>query len=159
METEATNRNRPQWQTGQTAAVDDLKRLRMQRELGRRYLPFLKTLADFDIACEVGLHEVSGAPLTVKQLMLLDIAPAVTVFRRLDRLCAYGAVLRTQSNRDRRVHELRLAPDVHRLFAVYLRPETLDAVQAASSSAVSKLRLSAPSSQAVECLNAAPRRG
>lgn len=141
MEREATAGNRQQPHIGPTAGVDDLVQLRTQRQLGRRYLPFLKTLADFDIACEVGLHELRGAPLTVKQLMLLDIAPPVTVFRRLDRLCAHGAVLRTQSNRDRRVHELRLAPDVHRLFALYLRPEALDAVQAAGCSAVINLRL------------------
>jgi hypothetical protein len=52
--------------------------------------------------------------------MLLDIAPAVTVFRRLERLCACGAVLRTRSTRDRRVHELRLSPDVHRMFGLFL---------------------------------------
>ena len=120
MESEATSESRQEWQTGSKSEVDDLFRLRTQRELRRRYLPFLKTLADFDIACEVGFQEASGAPLTVKQLMLLDIAPAVTVFRRLERLCACGAVLRTRSNRDRRVHELRLAPDVHRMFGLFL---------------------------------------
>lgn len=120
----ATSRNGRDWRSPEAnAEVDALARLRAQRELCRRYLPFLKTLADLDIACQVGLHELSGAPLTVKQLMLLDIAPAVTVFRRLERLCTCGAVLRTQSSRDRRVHELRLAPDVHHRFAMYLRSD------------------------------------
>ena len=101
--------------------VSDLMQLRTRRQLGRRYLPFLKTWADFDIACEIGYHELCGTPLTVKQLMLLDIAPSVTVFRRLERLCTFGVVLRTRSLRDGRVHELRLTPAVHRLFAMYAR--------------------------------------
>lgn len=110
-----------QLRSERTLVANDLCQLRAQRQLGRRYLPFLKTLSDFDIACEVGYHELSGTPLTVKHLMLLDIAPAVTVFRRLERLCAFGVVLRTRSPRDGRVHELRLSPAVHRLFAMYVR--------------------------------------
>src|SRR5262245_42841716 len=97
----------------------DLEPFRHQRLLAKRYLPFLKTLAHFDIAAEVGFHELSLTPLTVKQLLLLELAPPVTVFRRLNRLCELGVVVRTRSTRDRRVHELRLSPAVHRLFAVY----------------------------------------
>ena len=102
-----------------SADAGDLARFRTRRELGRRYLPFLKTLADFDIASEIGLHELTGPPLTVKQLLLLDLAPSVTVLRRLDRLCTLGVVSRTRSLTDGRVNELRLAPAVHQLFAVY----------------------------------------
>ena len=98
---------------------DDLEQFRRHRVLAKRYLPFLKTLTDFDIAAEVGFHELSGTPLTVKQLLLLELAPPVTVFRRLNRLCEMEILLRTQSQRDRRVHELRLSPPVHRLFALY----------------------------------------
>ena len=101
------------------ADASDLARFRTRRELGRRYLPFLKTLADFDITSEIGLHELTGPPLTVKQLLLLDLAPSVTVLRRLDRLCTLGVVSRTRSLTDGRVNELRLAPAVHQLFAVY----------------------------------------
>ena len=123
-----------------TLEVSDLMQLRTRRELGRRYLPFLKTWADFDIACEIGYHELCGTPLTVKQLMLLDIAPSVTVFRRLERLCTFGVVLRTRALRDGRVHELRLTPAVHRLFAMYARCEAhpgdaaTDTVRAATES-------------------------
>ena len=97
----------------------DLEPFRRHRLLSRRYLPFLRTLADFDITSEVGFHELSATPLTVKQLLLLELAPPVTVFRRLNRLCDLGIIVRTRSIRDRRVHELRLAPAVHRLFAMY----------------------------------------
>ena len=102
-----------------SADASDLARFRARRELGRRYLPFLKTLTDFDIASEIGLHELTGPPLTVKQLLLLDLAPSVTVLRRLDRLCTLGVVSRTRSLTDGRVNELRLAPAVHQLFAIY----------------------------------------
>ena len=105
--------------TARTADATDLARFRARRELGRRYLPFLKTLNDFDIAAEIGLHELTGPPLTVKQLLLLDLAPSVTVLRRLDRLCNLGVVSRTRSLSDGRVNELRLAPAVHQLFAIY----------------------------------------
>ena len=101
----------------------DLEPFRQHRLRSRRYLPFLKTLADFDITSEIGFHELSGCPLTVKQLLLLDIAPPVTVFRRLNRLCDLGIIVRTHAPRDRRVHELRLAPAVHRLFAIYTHPD------------------------------------
>lgn len=110
-----------------SALPSDLATFRARRELSRRYLPFLKTLTDFDIASEIGLHELTGPPLTVKQLLLLDLAPAVTVLRRLDRLCTLGVVSRTRSLHDGRVNELRLSPAVHQLFAVY-------ATQAAASS-------------------------
>ena len=105
--------------TKASADATDLARFRARRELGRRYLPFLKTLTDFDIATEIGLHELTGPPLTVKHLLLLDLAPAVTVLRRVDRLCNLGVISRTRSLTDGRVNELRLAPAVHQLFAVY----------------------------------------
>jgi hypothetical protein len=105
--------------TTRTADATDLARFRARRELGRRYLPFLKTLVDFDIASEIGLHELTGPPLTVKQLLLLDLAPSVTVLRRLDRLCNLGVVARTRSLSDGRVNELRLAAAAHQLFAIY----------------------------------------
>ena len=104
----------------------DLEPFRHQRLLAKRYLPFLKTLADFDIASEIGFHELALTPLTVKQLLLLEVAPPVTVFRRLNRLCELGVVARTRASRDRRVHELRLSPAVHRLFAMYSHREGSD---------------------------------
>jgi hypothetical protein len=102
-----------------TADANELALFRTRRELGRRYLPFLKTLTDFDIASEVGYHELTGPPLTVKQLILLDLAPSMTVFRRLERLCNLGVVARTRSASDGRVNELRLTPAVHQLFAAF----------------------------------------
>ena len=91
--------------------------MRERRELERRYLPFLKTVVDFDICCEIGYQQLAGSPLTVKQLLLLRLAPPVTVFRRLERLCNLEVISRAQSQRDRRVHELRLTPGALQLIA------------------------------------------
>ena len=102
-----------------SSAVQDFESIRERRDFERRYLPFLKTVADFDICCEIGYHQLAGSPLTVKQLLLLKLAPPVTVFRRLERLCKLDIVSRVRSPRDRRMHELRLAPGVLQLFTSY----------------------------------------
>jgi len=99
--------------------LQDFRALKHRRAIERELLPFLRTAVDFDIVCEVGFHELTLAPLTVKQLILLDLAPQMTVFRRLNRLCNLGMVLRTRSLRDARVHELRLAASVHPLLERY----------------------------------------
>lgn len=98
-----------------------LEPFRRHRRLAKQLLPFLKSLNDFDIASEIGFHELSGTPLTVKRLLLLNLAPQITVFRRLDRLCTLGVVVRTRATHDKRVHELRLSPAVHQLIAMYCK--------------------------------------
>lgn len=101
--------------------IESFESIRQKRAYERRFLPFLKTVVDFDIACETGFHQLAGTPLTVKHLLLLNLAPPATVLRRLDRLCALEVVVRTRSRRDGRCHEVRLAPDTLRLFANYGR--------------------------------------
>jgi hypothetical protein len=103
--------------------LESFESIRQRRAYERRFLAFLKTVVDFDIACEIGFHQLAGTPLTVKHLLLLRLAPPATVLRRLDRLCDLAIVVRTKSRRDGRVHELRLAPDTLRLFANYGRGE------------------------------------
>lgn len=100
-------------------AVQDFQALRQRRSVEKQLLPFLKTAVDFDIFCEVGFHELIHAPLTVKHLILLDLAPQMTVFRRLNRLCELNIIVRTRSMRDGRVHELRLAAAVRPLLTRY----------------------------------------
>ena len=110
---------------GSSRADSQLKGFASVREMRayeRRYLPFLKTVVDFDLTCEIGYHQLARTPLTVKHLLLLRVAAPATVMRRLDRLCAMGIVLRTRARHDGRVHELQLAPSVLRLFAAYARP-------------------------------------
>ena len=91
--------------------------IREKRAYERRVLPFLKTIVDFDIACEIGYHQLAGCPLTVKQLLLVSLAPPATVMRRLDRLCALGIVERRRSLRDGRVHELQLTAQIMKLMS------------------------------------------
>ena len=104
-----------------TAAVSaqDFRLLKHRRLMERKLLPFLKSTVDFDIVCEVAFHELSGTPLTVKHLVLLGYAPQMTIFRRLNRLCELGIIMRTRAARDARVHELRLATSVRSLLMSY----------------------------------------
>ena len=91
--------------------------IREKRAYERRVLPFFKTIVDFDIACEIGYHQLAGCALTVKQLLLVSLAPPATVMRRLDRLCVLGIVERKRSLRDGRVHELLLAGEILQLMS------------------------------------------
>src|SRR4029450_6273495 len=101
------------------AQLQDFQSLKEKRSFERQYLPFLKTVVDFDIACEVGYHQLADTPLTVKHLLLMNLAPPVTVFRRLARLCKLGVITRVRSRRDLRVQELRLSPGVLSLYSNY----------------------------------------
>src|SRR5262245_42953969 len=78
--------------------LQDFETVREKRAYERRFLPLLKTVVDFDLACEIGYHQLVGCPLTVKQLLLLNLAPPATVLRRLDRLCVLGMVERGRSS-------------------------------------------------------------
>jgi hypothetical protein len=93
--------------------------IRKRRAFHRRHFQFLKTVVDFDITCEIGYSQLMGRPLCVKQLLLLNLAPAVSVVRHLDKLCRANVVTRTPSRNDRRVHELRVVPGVLLLYAAY----------------------------------------
>ena len=110
---------RAEYPADHESCVQGFESIKEKRAFERRYLPFLKTVADFDIVCEIGFHQLAGVPLTVKGLLLLNLAPPVTVSRRLDRLCLLGVVSRTRSDRDRRVQELRLTPEILQLYAGY----------------------------------------
>ena len=101
------------------AAAQEFQTLKRRRSIEKQLLPFLKTAVDFDIFCEIGFHEFTQMPLTVKQLILLELAPQMTVFRRLNRLCELKIIVRTRAARDGRVHELRLATGVRPLLARY----------------------------------------
>lgn len=102
--------------TDYNAAFCTFESIRQRRAFERRCLPFLKTVIDFDITCEVGYNQLLGRPLIVKQLLLLKLGPPVSVLRRLDRLCQARVISRTRSPSDGRVHELRLTTEVLRLY-------------------------------------------
>ena len=80
------------------------KKLKLIRSYFAR-IPGLKSHKDFDIALEIAYHQKLGAPLTLKQLLLLDIAAAATVRRHLSRLVREGSVIKiTPANDHRTVH-------------------------------------------------------
>jgi hypothetical protein len=82
-------------------------------------MPFLESLEDEGIVREIGLHQVLGAPLTLKRLLMLGVGSVATVQRRLQRLKRRGVVLESRSDDDRRLIELTLSPSCMRTFGKY----------------------------------------
>ncbi|HKQ25726.1 MAG TPA: helix-turn-helix domain-containing protein [Burkholderiales bacterium] len=76
--------------------------LRKIREFERTQLPFLKSIIDFDILIEIGYAEEENHPLTLKQILLLNLSSRTTVRRRLARLIEQGIVKRRKNKNDKR---------------------------------------------------------
>jgi len=76
--------------------------LRKIREFERAQLPFLKSIIDFDILIEIGYAEEENHPLTLKQILLLNLSSRTTVRRRLARLIEQGIVRRRKNKNDKR---------------------------------------------------------
>lgn len=94
-------------------------RLRRIRAFERRRLRFLRTMEDFDVLCEIGLHQEQGKPLTMKELHRLRLESVPTMQRRLRRLRQHGAVVSRRTERDARAVELKIAPRALKLFSRY----------------------------------------
>lgn len=73
-------------------------------------IPGIKTCKDFDIAVEIGYHQQLGTPLTMKQLILLDIVPPATMRRHLGRMIREGTVQKHPSPDDLRIVYFTLSP-------------------------------------------------
>lgn len=86
--------------------------LRALRAYEREHLPFLLTLEDFDVIREIGYHQESGTPLTLKLLFLQNIGSIATIQRRVRRLKRLGVVQQRRSDADRRNIELTVDPEV-----------------------------------------------
>ena len=95
------------------------QRLKALREFEKAHLPFLKTIEDFDIVCEIGVRQESGNRITMKELFLADIGAVSTVQRRLSRLRKLGAIEQFSHNGDGRVIELLLSAEVGALYKRY----------------------------------------
>ena len=93
--------------------------LKQIREFERRQLPFLKSVADFDIVIEIGYAEEQGQPLTLKQLFLLNIVSRTTVRRKLARLIEQGIVIRRKHVNDHRSSVLVISPSSVKLLGKY----------------------------------------
>ncbi len=65
-------------------------------------IPGIRNYKDFDIVVEIGYRHKEGDPLTLKQLLLLNIASAATVRRHLSRLVREGIVIKSVAPHDHR---------------------------------------------------------
>jgi hypothetical protein len=93
--------------------------LKKIREFERLQLPFLKTVVDFDIVIEIGYAEEQGQPLTLKQLLLLNITSRTTVRRKLARLIEQAIVIRRKHANDNRASLLIISPASVKLLSKY----------------------------------------
>jgi DNA-binding MarR family transcriptional regulator len=93
--------------------------LKQIREFERRQLPFLKTVADFDIVIEIGYAEEQEQPLTLKQLFLLNLSSRTTVRRKLAKLIERGIVTRRKHAHDHRASLLTISASTVKLLSKY----------------------------------------
>ena len=93
--------------------------LKKIREFERLQLPFLKSVADFDIVIEIGYAEEQGQPLTLKQLFLLNVSSRTTVRRKLARLIEQGIVIRRKHANDHRASLLIISPSTVKMLGKY----------------------------------------
>jgi DNA-binding MarR family transcriptional regulator len=94
-------------------------KLRDIRAFERKRLRFLRTMEDFDVLCEIGVHQEKGRPLTMKELHGLHLGSVPTMQRRLRRLRQYGAVSSRRTERDGRAVEVRITRRALKLFHRY----------------------------------------
>ncbi len=102
--------------------------LKQIRELQRRQLPFLKAFVDFDIVIEIGYAEEQGQPLTLNQLVLLNLSSRTTIRRKLVRLSERGIVKRRKHANDHRARLLTIAPSIVKVLGKY--GDTLTSISA-----------------------------
>lgn len=95
------------------------KRLRALWAFDEQHLDFLGAGADRHLVVEIGYHQATGTPLTLKQLFLLGVGSVATVQRRLRRLKGLGLLQHRRSATDRRAVELTLSPRCLQIFAKY----------------------------------------
>ena len=94
--------------------------LRKIREFERAQLPFLESIVDFDIVIEIGYAEEEQHPLTLKQLLLLNLSSRTTVRRRLAELIEQGIVRRRRNANDQRSSLLTISSSNLKLLERYV---------------------------------------
>lgn len=97
------------------------KKLKTIRTFEKQHLPHLRTHEDFDIVIEVGFHQESGTPLTLKGLLLLNISSPATIQRRIGSLVQNGTITRTRCASDRRSIELGVSAQTRELIECYVQ--------------------------------------
>ena len=93
--------------------------LKKVRELERTQLPFIRSVIDFDILIEIGYAEEIRRPMTLKQVLLLNLSSRTTVRRRVLKLIKEGVVRRRADANDRRSSLLTISSSNLKLMAKY----------------------------------------
>jgi DNA-binding MarR family transcriptional regulator len=93
--------------------------LKQIRDFERGQLPFLKSIVDFDIIIEIGYAEENEKPLTLKQVLLLNLSSRTTVRRRLARLIDQGIIKRRKNANDHRSSHLTVSTTALKTFGKY----------------------------------------
>lgn len=101
-------------------------------------IPGIRTYKDFDILIEIGYHQEEGCPLTLKQLMLLEIASRATVRRYLKHLIRDGMVEKFESSNDQRSVILLLSSSTARTLTAHLSRIVKHLVNPAEASPVQR---------------------
>ncbi|HEY3325957.1 MAG TPA: hypothetical protein VGK14_02165 [Novimethylophilus sp.] len=83
-------------------------------------IPGIVTYKDFDISVEIGYHQELGNPLTLKQLLLLNLASPATVRRHIGRLAKEGMILKYVAENDHRSVCLILSESAIKSLSQYL---------------------------------------
>jgi hypothetical protein len=95
--------------------------LKKMRDLERLHLPFVRSVADFDIVIEIGFAEEQGKPLTVKQFVLLNICSHSTIRRKLSVLVRKDIVIRRKHATDNRTTHLFISSAALKMLDRYGR--------------------------------------
>jgi|SRR5579859_2631861 len=93
--------------------------LRKIREYQRGEVSFLRSLVEFDIVIEIGYAEECGEPITLKQLLLLNICSRNTLRRKLAQLIEQQVVHKHKNSHDRRATVLGISPGCLRQLTRY----------------------------------------
>ena len=88
--------------------------LKALTDFRKRHMPFVKTLEDLDLLREIGFHQETGDPITLKVLFLQGIGSVATIQRRLSRLKRLGVVHESRAEHDKRLVKLMLSATVVR---------------------------------------------
>jgi DNA-binding MarR family transcriptional regulator len=93
--------------------------LKKIREFERTQMPFLKSIVDFDILIEIGYAEEQQHPLTLKQILLMNLSSRTTVRRRLVTLIELGIIKSRKNANDQRSSILTISTPSLKLIGKY----------------------------------------
>ena len=93
------------------------EKLNSIRAFQRTNMPYLESLEDYDIVCEIGAAQEGGMVFIPKRLIEDNLGAPATIRRRLDRLVKLGIVTKGQGKDDHRTAPLQLTRDAIKAYA------------------------------------------